>query len=214
MALAIRENRKTQTRRPVKPQPPNSKWEISQLMCTTDRDIKKHEGKYHWTLVSDDRLSILNDQDIFFSSPFGSPGDIIVVRESVKVTGWLPTSREIELTYDDGQTWTGLLPHRINWEPVYGHRFPNGAFKEACRLKLKVKRVWVERVQEISKEDAIAEGIPPFEVIQGKVITWACKDGLASFNPVCSLEDLWNSIYPGSWDRNDWVWASEFEVVK
>ena len=28
------------------------------------------------------------------------------------------------------------------------------------------------------------------------------------------FKHLWDSLYPGSWDRNDWVWCVEFEVKK
>ena len=59
----------------------------------------------------------------------------------------------------------------------------------------------VELVQDISEEDAIAEGIVPRKI--------AGKDWIdARFG----FQVLWNTIHgPGAWERNDWVWVPEFE---
>lgn len=68
---------------------------------------------------------------------------------------------------------------------------PNGIFREAARTFLRVKRVWVHRIREISEAEALAEGC-------------------ASVDEFC---DLWESLYPGSWERNDYVWAEEHELT-
>ena len=72
----------------------------------------------------------------------------------------------------------------------------------ASRIDLHVKSVRVERVQEISAEDAIAKGIMPGGV------RWI-GDARGKFR------DLWNALHgPGAWDRNDWVWVYEWESLK
>jgi len=75
----------------------------------------------------------------------------------------------------------------------------------ACRLRLRVVSVRAERVQEITADDAIAEGV------------WhGCED-----NPPATPQDcfavLWDSInakrgYP--WESNPWVWRIEFERIE
>ena len=71
----------------------------------------------------------------------------------------------------------------------------------ASRLLLEVKAVRVERLQEISEDDAFAEGI-------------SGGDWLG--NPVGTYRELWDSINAKrghSWESNPWVWVVEFERV-
>ena len=68
--------------------------------------------------------------------------------------------------------------------------------REASRLTLVLTDVRVQRVQEIDKWDAFAEGIAKTEP-----------------NPVASYRSLWESINgDGSWAENSWVWALTFTV--
>lgn len=86
--------------------------------------------------------------------------------------------------------------------------------KEACRLFLKVTDIRVERLQDISESDAIAEGVgagfqmnagyPDYEHIVNGVCTLTQDTAYASFI------SLWQKIN-GNWDENPFVWAYEFE---
>jgi hypothetical protein len=75
----------------------------------------------------------------------------------------------------------------------------------ASRITLKVTGVKVERLQEISEEDAKAEGVKrPVKV---------CDDDGTSYTD--GFGDLWESIHgPGAWEKNPWVAAISFERVK
>lgn len=92
--------------------------------------------------------------------------------------------------------------------------------KWASRITLEVARVWVERVQEISHDDAELEGIDIHDVIglNGVVEQVYTVGDLSESNPECVFRDLWDSIYstkPGkAWADNPWVWCCEFEVMK
>jgi hypothetical protein len=100
--------------------------------------------------------------------------------------------------------------------------------KWACRIKLKVKRVWVERVQDIADSDALAEGVkipkttgcpdldPNWPDMFGKprgphpcTSYPNCKCGY--WLACVEFQNLWDSIY-GTWNENGWVWCCEFEV--
>jgi len=86
-----------------------------------------------------------------------------------------------------------------NWKPsIHMPRW-------ASRLTLEIVSVKVERLNDISEEDAIAEGCSVSET----------DNKFSVPGPTYRFRELWESINgPGSWDRNDFVWAIEFKVVK
>ncbi len=74
----------------------------------------------------------------------------------------------------------------------------------ASRITLEVTEVRVERLQDISEADAIAEGVLP----TGNASKWIDDPRLA-------YRALWESINgAGSWDMNPWVWVVGFKRVK
>jgi hypothetical protein len=67
--------------------------------------------------------------------------------------------------------------------------------------------VRVERLQEISEADAVAEGAPPSHPSINKI---SREFGYADF-PRSWYGQLWDSLNgAGSWDANPWVWVVEF----
>ncbi|KKM17198.1 hypothetical protein LCGC14_1678220 [marine sediment metagenome] len=66
-----------------------------------------------------------------------------------------------------------------------------------------------ERMQEISEEDAEAEGI----TVERAVEVLTGQNYIPHSIQVGAFKRLWQSIYPGSWERNDWVFVYEFKVV-
>lgn len=82
--------------------------------------------------------------------------------------------------------------------------------------RVRITGIRVERVQDISDENAIAEGIERSKFGQWKDYSssylfsgWLC--------PKNSFKSLWNTIYGPehqfSWSANPWCWVYEFEVV-
>lgn len=86
--------------------------------------------------------------------------------------------------------------------------------RAASRITLEVTGVRVERLQDISEADAIAEGIEPTMPNPGH---WNWRDYLiegGQTHAVLSYKTLWESINgPDSWDLNPWVWVVEFQRV-
>lgn len=74
--------------------------------------------------------------------------------------------------------------------------------RAVSRITLEITEIRIERLQDISEEDAKAEGVPPFD--------W--NDGW-SLRPVPAFTKLWDSIngtkYP--WSSNPWVWCVNFK---
>jgi hypothetical protein len=78
--------------------------------------------------------------------------------------------------------------------------------KEAARIFLKVTDVRVERLQDITEEDAIAEGMSKTLV-----------DGVIFISAKGNFHVLWDSlnIKRGyGWEDNPWVWVIKFERVE
>ena len=97
--------------------------------------------------------------------------------------------------------------------------------KEACRLFLKVKSVGVEKLQDISHEDAVAEGIEyidieePFTMgykLYGKHrIPDLLGRKAVTGTSIESYQTLWESINGReSWDCNPYVWVVSFELTE
>lgn len=95
--------------------------------------------------------------------------------------------------------------------------------KKACRIYLEITDVKIEKLQDISKEDAIAEGIevvvPNNEI---KNVTcykdYEAKNNLKSdffCNPINSYQTLWNSINgKHAWLINPYVWVYKFKIIE
>lgn len=89
----------------------------------------------------------------------------------------------------------------------------------ASRLTLEVTGVRVERVQDISIKDAEAEGFS-FDTMKGQPFDVIDPDGtkrrgeFAWAAPDYAFGRAWERAYPGSWQRNDWVWVVEFRRVE
>jgi hypothetical protein len=85
--------------------------------------------------------------------------------------------------------------------------------RAASRITLEITGVRVERLQDISEADALAEGVVEHPTLKGR----ACNiDGghMVAGGPRNAYACLWNEINgPGSWDANPWVWCIEFKRV-
>jgi len=143
-------------------------------------------------------------------------GDILYVKEA-----WAANRDYDHLAPRDIVTTAEIwYPHETGWKhnSTRGKkRSPMFMPKWAARpeLKRRVTDVRVQRVQDISEEDAIAEGIEESTAHGEKA--YYLYDGRAHYtpNPVESFASLWDSIngkkYP--WDSNPWVFAYTFEEL-
>ncbi len=202
MVRAILAGDKTQTRRPVKPQS-NEAWA---------EDAHVYEGKW----ASGECVSELK-------SPFGKAGDVLWVRETFRVDAYGPYADAygayLDYASDNARVFIETdksLENKLDKLYRKSTSASGGVStfipsihmpKVACRIKLKVKRVWVERVQDITWLDAQKEGI----YTSGGLYRNGTGKGFG--DPTNAFAVLWNSIY-GTWSDNPWVWACEFEIVK
>lgn len=87
----------------------------------------------------------------------------------------------------------------------------------ASRLSLLVTDVRVERLQDISRDDAIAEGLIHVSGVL-EPDWWRLPEPLHQgtwLSPVAAYAFLWREINgPTSWDANPWVVAVSFDLVR
>lgn len=118
--------------------------------------------------------------------------------------------RIIENTEAASDRWVELNHYRGR----RGATVPSIRMPRWCsRLTLVVTDVKVERIQNISEEDAIAEGV---RALDGQLAGCFVVDGSTAMSGTTAREcffRLWNSIHgTGSWDKNPFVVAPTFEV--
>jgi hypothetical protein len=185
MVRAILDGRKTQTRRVVKVGK-DKDWGIELAPCEVAGEV--NQGNYRYC-------------------PYGAPGDRLWVRESFWGCDIPGHGDQPCVVYDD--EWAGNEYHPRTarpWARKFG-RIPSIHMpREASRITLEIKSVRVERLQDISEEDATAEGAP-FELAEvDRVRLGATATRRSGFI------NLWQSINgPDSWGANPWVWVVEFE---
>lgn len=186
MVRAIMDGSKTQTRRVVKPQPPEH------------MNIARHLGDGDWQFVNDVRM--LADSASTWRCPYGQPGDRLWVREKwaeARPLGspW-PATMYIYAACDNRTDYGGP------WKPSI--HMP----RKASRITLEVTSVRVERLQDISGPDCWAEGI-------AEIREKGDEHGDLRGSVTQDYSALWESINgPGSWEANPWVWAIEFRRVE
>lgn len=207
---AILDGRKTQTRRPIKPQP--SGW------LTSGREPWNINGD-RWGFARKMTVGGVRSAHIdnTIMCPFGQPGALLWVRETFAVHAHndrIPPKGLANVAlreYRDGQKLGSHVRHRTwhrgRWRPSI--HMP----KWAARLWLRVTDVRVERLQDISVDDVESEGYDTY-----------CCSGFDNGLPTCGCEGRpfmgsefpndWDSIYAKrgfGWDANPWVWVIEFE---
>lgn len=82
--------------------------------------------------------------------------------------------------------------------------------KWVARIFLKIKRIWVDRIKNISEQDCIKEGIKP-----RRCSACGCIDSIIPLSPKSEFKNLWDSINkgPDSWECNPFVYCYEFEII-
>ena len=174
MVQAILANRKTMTRRIVKPSRGyQSTWlSIEDINKVPHGKMMSGGWQMHHPKAGSfsDGVYVSDDSPFgWIKCPYGQPGDWL----------WVKSSR--------------FMP------------------KAAARIILEITNVRVERLQDISEADALAEGTPG---------AWVEGDDAYYPNPNKGIngfffKKLWESINgPGSWEANPWVWVVEFIKIK
>ena len=170
--------------------------------------------------------------------PYGQPGERLWVREkwgyfdpdggSTDVEDRGPPAPFCDEMMQEGHPlrdyWRRRIAYAATWQmPRYGcgpdaparWRSPIHMPRWASRITLEIESVRVERLQDISETDALAEGCPCY-------VCGAPLDGNSEANCHCfhrtatasDYRDLWEHINgAGSWEKNPFVWVILFRRV-
>lgn len=175
MVQAILEGRKSQTRRIVK----------------TNASGRAQLAGRNWHL---------SDPEVIKACPFGAIGNRLWVREAFHVCNGAQRWNDGIYIYraDHGIGISGSYIDTAKWKPsIFMPRL-------ASRITLEITGIRVERLREISEEDAKAEGCEPYRL--------PCHPDIGPFKAGYSV--LWESINgAGSWDRNQYVWVISFRRI-
>ena len=161
---AMLKKHKTQTRRVVKPQPPSHVTHVVTI-CRTANHPAGPPLEFQWMEGPEDfddpQCQCVGD---FFSCPYGVPGDVLWVRETWAVAPkWddtkprdLPDDIAVFYAADDSWLLYGAMPRHGLQGRTRSARFMPHRF---ARLEPPVTNVRVQRVQETSEADCLAEGL-------------------------------------------------------
>ena len=189
MVRALLAGTKTQTRRILKPQPPE--W-VTRMT---------HEGRCGWIGSGDGHGTLMH-------APC-AVGDRLWVREALicatENMGKFASFADVVCYAEDGSTALREF-QMVNWP--WKRETLNVRFmpRWASRLTLIVTDVRVQRVQSITEADAVEEGVSPISEPDDRKWEHYAPHGVA-------FRALWNSLHgPGAWDANPWVAALTFTV--
>ena len=218
MVRALLEGRKTQTRRIVKDVPPQPEPDCHpkhqqrhpapylDSYCSNRRSQANPRGMSDWWSwwQVDDRCCLPQ-----FRVPY-VPGDRLWVREN-----WRQAYPKTDFSHGavyraDAEKALGMdeYSQRHRWTPsIHMPRW-------ASRITLHVTGVKVERLQDISEEDARAEGVSAGEGQMAGTYFVHGAGVMSGISAVSCFERLWHAIHgPDAWTANPWVVAITFRVV-
>ena len=226
MVQAILERRKTMTRRTKNLDFINNRpneWKLT--------DKFTHVGRFEREQYV---FRFINEEDGSFIDvlcPYSKQGDVLWVREEhyrygqwIEKEGvftkrgrqkWQFIPHTDEIRYSDNppeEFRKGMHnkdPHHIGWYKRLARFMP----KSACRVWLEVTDIRVERLQDISEDDAEMEGLVAYDeysYIPGEAVMQIEKHNSA----YGQFKKLWHSINgEESWNQNPWVWVVSFKVL-
>ncbi len=215
MVRALLAGRKTQTRRIVK-------WELG---ARNEGKLVRMRGSRSslylddtiglaWSPAGGDPIQPWPADRIGEASPYGAIGSRLWVREAIEFVSRKPPRDAAIFSADGEVTVLDTWPWKVTkLSPIY---MPRGL----SRITLEITSVRVQRLKELTEDDAIAEGAQRFANIPdpnpyGNGARWSMDEpastddclGTARF----AFASKWNTINgKDSWDANPWVWALTF----
>lgn len=206
MVRAILAGRKTQTRRVIKPQPPG-------YLTSRGKPEEMYPNSGIWGFYAGNENARACRSEDTLCCPYGAAGGLLWVRETWGVNKdydnlsptmvWVATNGDTKSCVDYKATprnedWTGKWRQSIHMP------------RWASRINLGIKNIRIERIQDITEEDAWQEGI---QDRMGKETPLKGELLPVSVHAFASLWEKINNTRGYGWKTNPWVWVVEFKRV-
>ncbi|WP_210526418.1 hypothetical protein [Pantoea ananatis] len=218
MVRAVLDGRKTQTRRIIQ-SPAKNMQATGQKVIDYREPGDKWYGEHVFSMRNQSGTWCDYTKEQFLAKcPFGAVGDRLWVRESFYEHGhWQGGGYDPEDSYfvSDKQVLypaDGIQrPSERKRDDFWRSRPSIHMPRWASRITLEITGVRVERLQDISRSDAIAEGGPQSH----PSIDAVSQDyGFTDFSRSWFGQTWWSIYGEESWQANPWVWVIEFKRVE
>lgn len=189
----------------------------------TRRIIEKQPDSHHWTMFDGYKLdyNLLDAQNGLFVQFYHSVSNPVSLFEKDTTSkfryGKVGDYIYVKETYEE---YAGVYKYKAENYPLFGEKWKASMFmpKAAARIWLKITDIKVERLNDITEEQCMKEGIIEFTK-DNTISKYAPKDSWEWADmprtPIEAYKKLWEEIQgKGSWDKNPWVWVIEFEIDK
>nr|WP_314367635.1 hypothetical protein [uncultured Acinetobacter sp.] len=198
MVQAILSGQKTQTRRIVNKAPTT---EINHRLIALDNG-------WNWQVDQQGIVPTMHREiDNPMVCPFGQIGDRLWVRETFRL---YDLDGCPHADFPCGCPRNGTPLYKASHDCGDGEKWKPSIHmpRSACRLILEITKIRVERLNDISSEDAKAEGFDysthPSAIQMGYAI-----------GAKTNFRVTWEQIYgQNEWNKNPWVWVVEFKVIQ
>jgi len=176
-------------------QPPDDGYVLAETIGD-----KKKCGKLHWVKTNKEVTLIIDDQGIEFTCPYGQTGDRLWVRE----TWYECINNNDRIYYAASETPVNTISRKYKKRPSIFLRRNNS------RINLEITNIKVERLHDITEDEAIKEGTQGPHHLSGEY-----SHGVGWFrSAISSFLNLWEKINgKGSWQLNPYVWVVSFKVL-
>ena len=122
-------------------------------------------------------------------------------KQATEIRDSKESQRKIARKYSVAQSTIWAIKNGVFWQDSPQPN-PANMPRWASRITLEITGVRVERLQDITNNDALDEGTPDLRTIENGWDMRRC------------FQDLWEQINGvGSWGENPWVWVIEFKKV-
>ncbi|WP_296100277.1 hypothetical protein [uncultured Agrobacterium sp.] len=215
MVTALLAGRKTQTRRLLPQQPPEGYdrhcWYDAPLYGFTPNEVPSAEWfTVRVPAVKGDRFYVCESH--YRYGHWEPKGD---AKTPLGKQKWHFVEDSADVVFETPLIFRKGMHNADPYKPAWHRRTGRFMFRKHSRMTLEVKDVRIERLQDISADDAIAEGLQKLRATGRYVVDQGDQYfGLASHNPRQVFEWLWDGINVKTpWEKNPWIIAYTFVTV-